>query len=152
MTTYITIIDSEGDIEAVWTTGAIPSPAEGTYADDNTKTVVHLPGSIEDLALYRDTHYYKDGAFVVRENKPGSYYNWKDEAWVQDVAALYAAVRQERDNLLTMSDWTQYVDSPLPDQKKFEWAEYRQTLRDIMAILPSDLADPEALQWPTPPS
>ena len=151
MTTYITIIDSEGDIEAVWTTGAIPSPAEGTYADDNTKTVVHLPGSIEDLALYRDTHYYKDGAFVVREGRPGDYYDWKDEAWVLNSTQLFALIRQERNNLLFMCDWTLAADSPLSDAKKAEWTSYRVALRDI----PTDNASVIHLSevvWPDQPS
>jgi hypothetical protein len=36
-----------------------------------------------------------------------------------------------RNGLLTESDWTQSVDSPLSDAKKTEWRTYRQQLRDI---------------------
>ena len=40
-------------------------------------------------------------------------------------------LRTERDRLLVESDWTQSPDSPLTDEKKKEWATYRQSLRDL---------------------
>lgn len=46
---------------------------------------------------------------------------------------------QKRNALLDHSDWTQMPDSPLSDEKKAEWAEYRQALRDL----------PEDPNWPT---
>ena len=42
-------------------------------------------------------------------------------------------MRQERDALLSRSDWTQMADSPLSNSKKAEWATYRQALRDFPA-------------------
>jgi hypothetical protein len=38
------------------------------------------------------------------------------------------AVRQQRDQLLLASDWTQVADAPVDKQT---WADYRQALRDI---------------------
>ena len=40
-------------------------------------------------------------------------------------------IRQVRHELLIQSDWTQVNDSPLTDEKKLEWANYRQQLRDL---------------------
>ena len=40
-------------------------------------------------------------------------------------------VRDTRNTLLQISDWTQLPDSPLSPEKKAEWAAYRQQLRDI---------------------
>ena len=40
-------------------------------------------------------------------------------------------IREQRNILLTNSDWTQNSDSPLSDAKKQEWATYRQSLRDL---------------------
>ena len=40
-------------------------------------------------------------------------------------------MREERDYLLLLSDWTQVNDSPLSAEKKAEWATYRQELRDL---------------------
>ena len=42
-----------------------------------------------------------------------------------------ADVKSTRNTLLASTDWTQAVDSPLSDEKKAEFATYRQALRDI---------------------
>ena len=55
---------------------------------------------------------------------------------------LIDRMRQERNALLTQSDWTQMSDTPLSDSKKQEWATYRQALRDFPASwTPADTAD-----------
>ena len=59
--------------------------------------------------------------------------------WVADGNTLEEAdeidvwidIREDRDNLLAESDWTQGADSPLSVSKKTEWATYRQELRDL---------------------
>ena len=63
-----------------------------------------------------------------------------DQAWID--------LKDQRNVLLSASDWTQSPDSPLTDAKKQEWATYRQSLRD----LPSDTTDPANPTWPTKPS
>lgn len=57
-----------------------------------------------------------------------------------------AAVRQERNELLAASDWTQLTDSPVTN--KAEWAQYRETLRDITRTAEF----PWSVVWPTPPT
>ena len=57
---------------------------------------------------------------------------------------LEAKVRNERDNLLIESDWTQILDSPVD---KEAWADYRQALRDI----PQQEGFPENVLWPEKP-
>ena len=52
-----------------------------------------------------------------------------------------------RSNLLSGCDWTQTADSPLSDEKKAQWAEYRQKLRDIT----KQENWPNAPEWPLPP-
>ena len=53
-----------------------------------------------------------------------------------------ASMRQWRNILLSQSDWTQAPDSPLTDNKKQEWATYRQALRDFPASwTPQDTAN-----------
>lgn len=44
---------------------------------------------------------------------------------------ILESIRRKRNSLLTQSDWTQMPDSPLSEEKKTEWAVYRQQLRDI---------------------
>jgi len=56
-------------------------------------------------------------------------------------------IRKTRDTLLSQCDWTQARDSPLSQEKQDEWAQYRQSLRD----LPITVTDPTNVTWPTPP-
>jgi len=48
-----------------------------------------------------------------------------------DAPDYTAKHRAMRNTMLSGSDWTQGVDSPLSDAKKLEWQTYRQALRDI---------------------
>ena len=53
-------------------------------------------------------------------------------------------VRDNRDHLLSSSDWTQVADAPV-DQAA--WAAYRQALRDI----PQQEGFPHNVAWPVKP-
>lgn len=55
-----------------------------------------------------------------------------------------AKVREERNKLLTESDWTQLPDSPVD---KTAWALHRQALRDIT----DQMGFPWNITWPTKP-
>ncbi len=63
--------------------------------------------------------------------------------------ANFRDVRLTRNGRLRDSDWTQLPGGPLTDEKKVEWDEYRQELRDYPAQ--SDLVS-TLPAWPTPPS
>jgi hypothetical protein len=56
--------------------------------------------------------------------------------------------REKRNQLLKDSDWTQLADASLTDEKKLEWKQYRQLLRD----LPTTQTDPINIVWPTQPT
>lgn len=53
--------------------------------------------------------------------------------------------RNQRNNLLAASDWTQLPD--VPEALKSAWVEYRQALRDIT----QQSNFPSIIQWPTEP-
>ena len=53
-------------------------------------------------------------------------------------------VRDKRDSLLQMSDWTQLADAPVD---KSTWAIYRQALRDV----PAQSGFPWTVTWPDAP-
>lgn len=53
-------------------------------------------------------------------------------------------VRNERDRLLTASDWTQVQDAPVDATA---WAAYRQALRDV----PQQEGFPTNIIWPEKP-
>ena len=59
-------------------------------------------------------------------------------------------IRKERTLRLSVCDWTQGADSPLTEEKRAEWATYRQQLRDITTTYASatKLSD---VVWPTKP-
>jgi hypothetical protein len=52
----------------------------------------------------------------------------------------WTTIRQQRNRLLSESDWTQLADSPADKDK---WAVYRQELRDI-----TTQEDPFSIVWP----
>ena len=54
------------------------------------------------------------------------------------------SVREQRNQKLKDSDWTQVADAPV---SQLAWATYRQALRDI----PSQQGFPWDVQWPTQP-
>lgn len=74
-----------------------------------------------------------------------------DGAAVKRTDNILQIVRDLRNSLLTESDWTQAVDSPLSDTKKAEWATYRQTLRDLPANN-SSASSVDDVTFPTKPS
>jgi hypothetical protein len=66
---------------------------------------------------------------------------------IQNIPGL---IRQRRIGLLSSSDWTQTLDSPLSEAKRAEWAAYRQALRD----LPDEQGGVNSIDdvvWPTQP-
>lgn len=56
-------------------------------------------------------------------------------------------IRNERDRLISETDWTQTSDAPLSDKKKAEFAEYRVRLRNIT----QDYSDPDTVVFPQKP-
>ena len=61
-----------------------------------------------------------------------------------DLAAKWAGIRQQRDQLLALCDYTQVADAPGDTSA---WATYRQALRDV----PSQ-SDVDNITWPQEPS
>ena len=72
---------------------------------------------------------------------------WDDGA----VIRAFASLRFKRDELLTDSDWRVMPDSPLADDKKTEWIDYRKKLRDLPASY-NDSTVGGTITWPTEPS
>lgn len=56
-------------------------------------------------------------------------------------------IREERDRLISASDWTVLPDAPLTVAEIDAWKAYRQALRD----LPQTYATPAELVWPSAP-
>ena len=85
---------------------------------------------------------------------------WEEEltaeeiSWLPSESQLAAEdleyLRMIRNSKLQMCDWTQGSDSPLSNDKKTEWANYRTSLRDITNTYKSINAS--GFSWPTEPS
>lgn len=58
---------------------------------------------------------------------------------------VWRTVRNERDRLLSETDWTQNKD--VPDEISTLWADYRQALRDI-----TNQENPDDVVWPEAPT
>ena len=77
--------------------------------------------------------------------KPKFRYDYNNNQYIELPVGekSWAMIREERDILLSNSDWTQLPDVPLSTQQA--WQEYRQALRDITNYKKSDIV------WPVPP-
>lgn len=64
-----------------------------------------------------------------------------------DITKLAAVIREQRDQFLFESDWTQLPDAPLTPSQKEKWIEYRQLLRQV----PEQNAFPYKVYWPSKP-
>jgi hypothetical protein len=144
----------------IYTITGVPGifPSDGAFVDpDDTQIVRHIMRDdletlgFQDPAQFMVENYWSEGAWVHRGSRPTDWYKWND-AWVVNTEELLVEVRRQRNFKLGLSDWTQSPDSPLSDSKKAEWQTYRQSLRDIIPNLPSNLDDPNNVSWPTEPS
>ena len=114
----------------------------------------------QDFAVEADAiiHVANFGGFVV-PNPGGQTSYWvvdaeaetvtnnQDQADADALAISWERLRTKRNALLVSSDWTQFIDSPLTDEVKAEWAVYREELRD----LPDTTDDPDNPTWPEMP-
>jgi len=121
--------------------------------------------------MYKGT-YNKNGEYTgfyvqgIHENIPQPNIDLTEEEWHQALSKNYKVIngkhsysdfiqnkeeilhniRLKRNALLSQSDWTQLEDSPFSDEKKIEWKNYRQALRDVTCL--NDLT---SIVWPVEP-
>ncbi|MDY0990255.1 hypothetical protein BSF41_40660 [Flavobacterium sp. ACN2] len=118
-------------------------------------------------ATYNENGEYT-GFYVeeIHENIPQPNIELTEEEWQQGLSKNYKVIegkhaffpatqnkneflenlRIRRNALLVESDWTQVEDSPLSEEKKMAWKNYRQELRDL-----TNQEDLTAIVWPTKP-
>jgi hypothetical protein len=128
----------------------------GMYPESQANLLVDDEHDVIFASASDHTHYVKNGSIVEYPDRPSEdhQFDFILEQWVDtktdEIRAQEAleALRRERNIKLAMSDWTQLPDSPLNEEQKAAWAEYRQALRDIpnTGVLSTDL-----IQWPQPP-
>jgi hypothetical protein len=125
-----------------------------------------IPSNIHAVQWYHDYGEveYKDGKPNEKITSLGIYeqavidYNNELEMRLREIEEsrdYWEEFRGIRNQYLFNSDWTQFSDSPLLDDKKLEWQLYRQKLRE----LPEIITDPKPLvldsnhpDWPVLPT
>jgi hypothetical protein len=108
---------------------------EYTAADptrDPTATHIEVVPPLD----YRAVIVNKDLTLSPDTEKMAVLYKWE-----------YQAIRNQRNDLLTKSDWTQIPGGPLTDEQRAAWSVYRQQLRDLVI----EGSCPLDFTWPTPP-
>jgi hypothetical protein len=60
-------------------------------------------------------------------------------------------IKRQRQLLLDKSDWTQLPDVTITAEKRSQWQQYRQALRDITQHLPAVMAADYQPNWPEKP-
>ena len=93
--------------------------------------------------------FVENSIVVAMPPKPNGCYvfNYATKQWDQDFDKQTNEIKNQRDQLLSQSDWTQIPNNPLTIAKQQEWASYRQQLRDI----PSQSGYPFNVIWPVQP-
>jgi hypothetical protein len=88
-----------------------------------------------------------DNTVTVLKPEDVSIQSWIGQIWAFDSTKALAKIRIERDARITACDYTQLSDVPFSEEKREQWAVYRQALRNFPAI-----CDPKNPIWPTQPS
>jgi hypothetical protein len=148
---YLRIID--GEITYPYTIKQLYSDEKNvSFKSGMTKSDFEEWGVYEVSVTPKPTDYTKN----VEEGTPilvsGSYQQvWnetdKTESEISSSIELkWLEIREQRNILLSETDWTQFQDSPITGSKLTEYQTYRQELRDI-----TNNDNPFTLVWPTQP-
>lgn len=131
------------------------APPEGLIEGTNLERI-HINDPSISMEEFLDTKYKRLddlSTWHTRTLSPGQFYDWNTSTytWTVNTARMWVTARADRNQALTLSDWTQVSDSPLTTEKKTEWATYRQALRDLPSTQ-SSAATWDDITWPTPPA
>jgi hypothetical protein len=99
----------------------------------------------QGFAIYGIVNNETDYNDKVVYNDPTKKPSWATVQAGQD-PEQWKVVRSERNGKLQASDWSVLPDVPVTPEKKTEWENYRQALRDV-----TNQPDPFNITWPTPP-
>lgn len=92
----------------------------------------------------------KTGRFTCLDeeiNNAISNYETDNSEYKRLLSTEFNLLRLKRNHALYECDWTQLTDAGLTEEKKTEWLEYRQKLRD----LPNSCKNPCVAIWPVKP-
>lgn len=107
------------------------------YPHDTAENVGHIQIESNPDIGFIDIHKDEDGNVKTFINKRREKYHWLISDW--------DTIREKRNKLLSLCDWTHTTDVQLTNEQKHKWAMYRKSLRDITTTFkhPSDVIWPE---------
>ena len=115
---------------------------EGAQATGGTVYQYSMRSGVEQINGKWYTKYILGPVFANTEDATAAE---QEAAYKAQKDAEFAAnARNQRDTLLTQTDWTQVADAPVD---KAAWAAYRQALRDV----PQQIGFPTTITWPEKP-
>lgn len=127
------------DIPALIAFGWYPVEKQTVTYDQNTQRVVRFEYIINELSVTE---------IPVIEDIPSELI----PSLQSKKTALAETLRIERNYMLTQCDWTQLPDSPLSEEKKEEYKQYRQRLRDLPTLCDRlDITEFQNIPWPGVP-
>lgn len=137
-------IVSIGDYHTVFPNTSFTSdgPTDEFLAENNAKRVNLYKEHDSLTQCLEQSAPYVEGDWVYKVSVRAL----TDEEIQNQKATAMNQIRSRRDQLLSVCDWTQVVDTPV--NTKLTWVTYRQQLRD----LPSTITEPRTFtDWPKQP-
>lgn len=120
---------------------------KGTYNKDGEYTGFYVEGIHENIPQPNIELTAEEWQQALSKNYKVINGKHTYSAFVQSEDSILENLRTTRNALLINSDWTQLDDSPLSEEKKTKWRNYRQALRDL-----TGLDDLTSIVWPAQPS
>ena len=107
------------------------------YPHNIAENVGHIQIESNTDIGFIDIHKDEDGNVKTFINKRREKYHWLISDW--------DTIREKRNKLLSLCDWTHTTDVQMTNEQKHKWAMYRKSLRDITTTFkhPSDVIWPE---------
>jgi hypothetical protein len=119
---------------------------KGTYNENGDYTGFYVEGIHENIPQPNIELTEEEWQQALSKNYKVIEGKHTHSPFVQNKEELLVNLRNTRNALLMDSDWTQMEDSPLSEEKKAAWKNYRQELRDL-----TDIDDLSSIVWPTQP-
>ena len=144
----VLFINASGEIEQIIDPSDPANYPNLTY-DDNGYYIIHVD-IMTDVATLMSTSFWDFdlNTWVQRDVRPSNNHFWGNKQWTLNNDMLWTEIRQQRDNRLRNTDWTQLGD--VPPGRAAKWATYRQSLRDLPANQP-DVNYASEIVWPDEP-
>lgn len=108
-----------------------------------------------EIETEEGSHFQYDMYVTDTVSRPalGTYISGNLDAWIAACAEkereiIAKEAREARNRLIAETDYIMAADYPIDDDKRVEWAVYRQALRDV----PEQPGFPYEIDWPHKPA